>query len=63
MDVHLLACLSIQDQASVNDIDAIIRETRGLLFSTFKYLLKAPPSQTAYADQNGQNTIQKVSKI
>ena len=63
MDVHFLACLSIQDQAAVNDIDVIIGETRGLLFSTFKYLLKAPPSQTAYADQNGQYTIQKVSKI
>ena len=53
------ACLSLQDQAPVNDIDAMLKETRGLLFSTFKYLLKAPPSQTDYA---GQNTMQKVSE-
>jgi len=44
----------------VNEIDVMLKETRGLLFSTFKYLLKAPPSLTAYA---GQSTIQKVSNI
>lgn len=54
------ACLSLQDQASVNDIDVMLKETRGLLFSTFKYLLKAQLPQTDYA---GQNTIQKVSDI
>jgi len=47
----------MQDQASVNEIDVMLKETRGLLFSTFKYLLKAPPSLTAYA---GQSTIQKL---
>jgi len=44
----------------VNEIDVMLKETRGFLFSTFKYLLKAPPSLTAYA---GQSTIQKVSNI
>ena len=59
-DVYILACVSLQDQSSVNDIDVMLKETRGLLVSTFKYLLKAPPSKTAFA---GQGTIQKVSKI
>ncbi|XP_078357235.1 unhealthy ribosome biogenesis protein 2 homolog isoform X2 [Oculina patagonica] len=46
------------DEASVSDMNVMLRDTRGLLFSTFKYLLKAP-SQTAYA---GQSTIQKLKE-
>ncbi|KAJ7326507.1 hypothetical protein OS493_027451, partial [Desmophyllum pertusum] len=44
------------NQASVSDMNVMLRDTRGLVFSTFKYLLRAP-SQTAYA---GQSTIQKL---
>lgn len=59
LTIHYLTFLFWQKQNTASGMYAMLSVTRGLLFSTFKYLLKAP----SYTTNAGQSTVEKVTNV